>query len=129
MTEIVVDDPIAPAPLPTNSVEQREKIPKLRVPFAIVGSSAVVVEQDSPEEVQQCTVAVLRSTPGLRGDFPDMGLPDFAFAEGGADLPVIDSQLDTYEPRSALLSGKTLDGLIETVRLESNLNRRDFPDV
>lgn len=93
-------------------------IPKLSVPLTLHGSSFSVIEQDSTEEVVQCVIAILRTTPGTRGDDPTIGIPDFAFREGGADLDVIRAVLSQHEPRANEISDQVLEELVATVSID-----------
>lgn len=92
--------------------------PKLKVPLQIQGKSAAVVEQDSDDEVVQCVIAILRTRIGTRPDDAEMGVPDFAFHQNGADLDVIRATLLKYEPRAKTLSDQEIEDLVATVSLE-----------
>lgn len=91
--------------------------PKLKVPFEISGKSAAVVEEDSDEEIVQCVIAILRTRPGSRPDDSQMGVPDFAFRQDGADLEVIRAALIKYEPRAKTITDQELVDLVATVSL------------
>lgn len=91
--------------------------PKLKVPIEISGSSAAVVEQDSDDEVIQCVTAIMRTRPGTRPDDSQMGVPDFAFRENGADIEAIRAVLVKYEPRARTMTDQELVDLIATVSL------------
>lgn len=99
--------------------------PKLQVPFEIEGSSAAVIEQDSDDEVVQCVIAVLRTRMGTRPDDGEMGIPDFAFGQDGADLDAIRSVLVRHEPRANTVADQTLEDLIATVSLEVETTAED----
>lgn len=78
--------------------------PKLAVPFRLnhTAKRAVVVEQDSLEEVEQCVVALLRTPLGWRPENPEFGVADQAFGEGGADLNEIQNAIAQHEPRAEI---------------------------
>lgn len=68
--------------------------PCLAWPFRMATDESHVafVEQDTPEEVEQCVALVLATRPGEFPDEPDFGLPDPTFVEGGiaeADLTAV----------------------------------------
>lgn len=87
--------------------------PHLAVPFRLLATGAVTVAQDSPAEVAQCVAAILGTRPGSRGDFPDMGIEDPAFA--GLDLDQVRAQIEEYEPRAEILADSTIEGLVQKV--------------
>lgn len=70
--------------------------PKLAVPFRMTPKGAVVVEQDSTEEIEQCAEAVLRTPLGYRIENPEFGLRDQTFNENGADLGEIAQTLSQW---------------------------------
>lgn len=94
-------------------------VPKLRVPFQIVGGRAAVVEQDSVDEIVQCVEYLLRTEPGSRYEAPEFGLPDPAFTERPDQLlSLARSVIDRWEPRAATrLSSEEIDQLTRRVLL------------
>lgn len=90
------------------------QIPHFRYPFTIDGTAAVV-EQDSLDEVTQCTYAVLATEAGARQEEPEFGCPDPAFLQFGADVEDMEAAVQQWEPRASLLSEAAWDDLIETV--------------
>lgn len=95
------------------------KPPHLRVPFAITGSSAAVVEQDSAEEIEQCVEACLRTTLGSRIEAPEYGIPDETFTQLSpnptADVYLTD--VEKAEPRAHLLGEARIEAMIERIIL------------
>lgn len=75
--------------------------PHLAVPFRLdTTGSAVVLAQDTLDEITQC-VQILLSTPlGSREITPSYGIPDPAFR--GADPNTITSAVAEWEPRAAV---------------------------
>lgn len=93
-------------------------IPKLKVPFNIVGTRAQVVDQDSDAEIIQCVLATLRTRLGSRDSGEDVGIPDLAFLEN-VDVTAITRALDLFEPRAlSVLSETEIIDLIRKVHLE-----------
>lgn len=74
--------------------------PKLAVPFRIERGRALVVEQDSVEEVTQCVEAILKTPIGSRMENPEFGVPDQTFREGGANLDDLALSITQWEPRA-----------------------------
>jgi phage baseplate assembly protein W len=72
----------------------------LSVPLRRDGSRLATVPQDSPEEVEQCVAAILRTQPGHRDDLPEFGTPDQAFQRGGVDLDVVVQAVEDWEDRA-----------------------------
>jgi predicted component of type VI protein secretion system len=97
--------------------------PKLRVPFEIDGDRALTVGQDTDEEIQQCVIAILRTRIGSRSDLPDMGIPDFAFRQNGADLHTISAAIEEYEPRAGFTSFQELEDFLDTVHIDLESER------
>lgn len=102
----------------------KTRVPKLRVPFDIIGSRAAVVEQDSQEEVAQCVEAYVRTPFGSRIDEPEYGLTDLVFREGDVDTARLERELNEWEPRAAFtLSEEYIEEHVRTIHL--NLNRQE----
>jgi phage baseplate assembly protein W len=93
------------------------QIPKFDIPFTVSGGKAVVVEQDSDEEIVDCVYAILATERGERAEEPTFGLPDPAFREAGADLDQIRSVAEEWEPRARTLTESDFDGIVQKVRV------------
>lgn len=74
--------------------------PHFRLPL---DGSFAEVEQGSPEEIAQCVEAIVRTPRGFRDDAPELGLPQLAFSEGGADPELVAVALAEHEPRAEQL--------------------------
>jgi phage baseplate assembly protein W len=87
--------------LPTGAAPLTLAVPHLAIPFRFdVSGSAVVLAQDSLDEITQC-VQILLSTPlGSREVTSDYGIPDPTFV--GADPAAITVAVATWEPRAAV---------------------------
>jgi len=90
-------DPEGPESRPVGPVNPI-RTPKLAVPFNIRGSKATVIEQDSTEEIEQTTLAILRTPVGSHIDDPNLGLPDPSF--GGASYEDVQEAVKRSEPRA-----------------------------
>lgn len=95
--------------------------PHIKLPFQLAGSVVAVVEQDSPEEIEQNVEVILRYPLGFRPELPDFGVRDLTFAEGHPDLNEIQTAIALWEPRAdALLESQPdlLDSLVAHVHIE-----------
>lgn len=78
--------------------------PHFDLPFRFGATgSAVCVEQDSTENIENAVEAVFRTTIGQRLELPEFGVPDQAFTENGPDLNAYAAALDKWEPRASAL--------------------------
>lgn len=86
--------------------------PVLKWPFRMASdqSRIVFIEQDEPEEVEQCVALTLLARPGEFPDEPAFGTPDPTFSEGGVAEAALAAVLRKWEPRALLFF--TLDELI-----------------
>lgn len=96
-------------------------VPKLQVPFAISGTKAKVVEQDSAAEIEQCLFALFGTEVGSRVEEPDYGIVDPTLAERGVDPEALRAAADNWEPRAEeLLTESHFEGLIQKVTVIAN---------
>lgn len=95
------------------------EVPHLKVPFSLSGSSFATVEQDSPEEIEQCVLACVSTIVGTRIDALDYGIPDETFEQQGAKASVerIFAAVQVAEPRARLLGEARTEDLIKRVVL------------
>lgn len=77
-------------------------IPHLKWPLQLTGTRFKTFEEDSPEEVQQCVINLLRTPVGFSDEeeLVDMGLTQQEFKRGGPDLGEIEHQVMRFEPRT-----------------------------
>ena len=70
-------------------------------PPRLAGTRLVTYEQDSPEEIKQCVINLLRTPRGWsdEDDLQEMGLAGQVFRRGGPDLVEIGAQITRFEPR------------------------------
>lgn len=77
-------------------------IPQLSIPFRLDGGTTpAVVEQDTPEEIAGCVLAIVLTPQGSRIELPDFGVPDSTFQQGGADPTPVEAAVNQWEPRAA----------------------------
>lgn len=90
-------------------------VPHFTIPFRFAGARAVVVEQDSVDEIATCVLAVLLCPEGYRVELPEFGLPDQTFGVPGVDLEEIRTVIDLWEPRAATTLEQHPDELDELI--------------
>lgn len=90
--------------------------PHFRMPFEFgADGHAVCVEQDSPEDVEQCVYAVVLTTKGQRIELPDYGVPDQVFSEDGPDTEEYARAIEEWEDRAALVIDLSQDVEVDTL--------------
>lgn len=91
-------------------------IPHFALPFRFEGGRAVVVQQDSIDDVATCVEVILRYRQGDRVDLPEFGIPDPTFTEGPIDLAAIERAVEKWEERADVLITEDPDRFDELVR-------------
>lgn len=98
------------------------QVPVMQWPFRMGGfnsSEIAYVEQDTPEEIEQCVALLLTTSPGGFPDEPTLGLPDPAFRQGGVSESDIDSVVHRWEPRAQVnFTSDELVSLTQTLGIE-----------
>lgn len=94
----------------------RAIVPHLKVPIRITSAGADTVEQDSLEDIAQCTQMVCRTPQGARYDLPDFGVPDQLFTESGVDEVELEEAILEWEPRATLIIEEHPDLFDELIR-------------
>jgi hypothetical protein len=80
--------------------------PHFKVPFSWgPRGSAEVVEQDSPEEVEQRVFAILNTRLGFRLEIPEFGLKKQLLTENGPSLTEIEAAVLAWEPNASYVLG------------------------
>lgn len=94
-------------------------VPHLKVPFAIVGPAAAVVDQNSIEEIEQCVLAVVKTEVGQRIERPEFGIVDPTFEQIGpdSDADEIVAAIEEWEPRVETIGETALEEAVQHVRL------------
>lgn len=96
--------------------------PHFNYPFRMgADNHAVVVEQDSPDEIVNGVLAILKTPKGFRLDVLDFGCLELVFIDDKTRVKQIQDALNTWEPRAeyAITSQRdVLDKLIAQVKIE-----------
>lgn len=95
-------------------------LPHLSVPIRFTGKTFATVEQDSPEEIEQCVLACVSTVVGTRIDAPGYGVPDETFQQL-SPTPSVEPYLAAVqeaEPRAHLLGEATVEEMIKRVVLQ-----------
>jgi hypothetical protein len=66
-------------------------IPHFSVPLRFVNGAAVVLEQDTTDEIMTCGLAILLCPLGSRVELPTFGIPDPSFTQGLPSTDVIEA--------------------------------------
>lgn len=97
-------------------------IPHLRLPFTIRDDGTVpVVDQDTPEEIDQCVATVLGTRPGERQVVGDFGV-DSQLLSRQVDAAAIVQSIVQWEPRAdpveleRRITSKPPEALVEIFR-------------
>jgi phage baseplate assembly protein W len=85
--------------------------PQFDLPFRLnaAGSDAVMVEQDSAEDVADSVETLLRTPLGWFEENPDYGVIDGTFDEGRVDVNEIHTAISQWEPRADVQMGASID--------------------
>lgn len=75
-------------------------LPHFSLPFTVASGQAVVVEQDTTDDVVACVVAILLCPRGYRTELPGFGLDDPTFTEARPDIDAITRAITEWEPRA-----------------------------
>lgn len=95
--------------------------PKISFPFHLRanGQSAVVVEQDSDDEIVDCVETLLSTEEGSREELPAYGIDEQVFLQGGVDLDVVMATVARWEPRAlVVLEADEIEALVQRVRVK-----------
>ena len=98
-------------------------VPHFDLPFRFQGGSAVVVEQDSFEDIANCAEAIIRTPYGFRTQdgTPDFGLPLEEFGLQPIGTETIRDIIVSQEPRVIALVSEhpdQADALIDDVLIQ-----------
>lgn len=103
-------------------------VPHFALPLRFEAGAAVVVEQDTTEDVATCVAAILLYPRGWRAEAPTFGITDPTFHEGMVDRTELLRALAEWEPRAEVaLSGviDDLDELMQTVTVALGVESPD----
>lgn len=94
-------------------------VPHFDLPFRFAyragKPSVVCVEQDTNDDVFNCVVAILRTHEGFRPELPEFGLPEQTFALQPVDVPGMEEDIITQEPRAAVAISQEPDRFDEHI--------------
>lgn len=79
------------------------KIPHFCLPFHYEAGRIDVSEQDSLEDIRDCSEAALRTQVGFREEAPNFGVDDPTFETLPIDVGQIVNQVILSEPRASML--------------------------
>lgn len=96
-------------------------VPHFDLPFRFSGGTAVVVEQDSLDDIANCVEAIIRYPVGSRPEALDFGIEDPTFSEGGTDLDALRDAVEESEDRAGVLLDYVEDELEQARSLEDGL--------
>jgi len=102
--------------------------PHFSLPFRFTGPPAAVTEQDSIDEITDCTLCVLLYPMGYRVELPSFGIPDPTFQTQPIDTDELRTVIEEWEPRAALVFAQApdaLDELINRVQLTVSVRSED----
>lgn len=77
-------------------------VPKIRMPFRVVGPGIELTEQDTIDEIGQCVYTVLATEVGSRVEEPEFGITEQAHRKLGADKDEIAEAVEEWEPRATV---------------------------
>jgi hypothetical protein len=101
-------------------------IPHLKLPLQLHGTSFMMTEQDSDEEIADCVEAIIRCPVGFREDLPEFGMPEQTFASPSADITAMENAIIAWEPRVQALIAEDLSLMYQALeRVGINLMRED----
>jgi phage baseplate assembly protein W len=105
-------------------------IPHFDHPFRFGPSLAVVVEQDSPEDIINCVAAILRTELGERVDLPEFGINSPVFETQPIDIAPIIELIVEQEPRAVAVIDQEQDVIDQLiVNLLVNVTQAETPNV
>lgn len=101
------------------------EVPHFAFPFRIVGGKAAVVEQGTPEELEQNVKVLMLTQVGERLEAPDFGIDDPVF-QTTIDTEAIIAAAATWDDRVDVLIDQDYDEVNSMVRrLRTQVNRQE----
>lgn len=103
-------------------------LPHFGLPFRFVNGAAVVLEQDTTDEILTCVLAVLLCPKGFRVELPDFGIDDPTFTETAPNASDIELALTEWEPRSQEIvdsNPSAVDELVSYVTVRTGMPSDD----
>lgn len=94
------------------------EIPHFASPFRVRAGRAVVIEQDSDEELLQSVATLLRTPVGSRDELPEYGVPDLPFRTDTGEIEQeILAAIREWEPRVEAMADAEIDDLVARVEV------------
>jgi phage baseplate assembly protein W len=91
-------------------------VPHFSLPLRFDRGAAVVVEQDSTDEIVGCCLSILLCPLGFRAELPAYGVDDPTFSEGNVvGVDSIASAVRQWEPRADLTFEQHADAADELI--------------
>jgi hypothetical protein len=88
--------------------------PHIAIPFTMLAGGVEGVdvnEQDTLDDVYDCTQAIIRCPEGYRPELMAFGIPDQTFSESEIDLSRISDKVALWEPRADTLYSQAPGGI------------------
>lgn len=104
------------------------RLPHFGHPFRFENGRAVVVEQNSLDDVATCVETIVRYRQGDRIAVPNFGIDDLTFTEGDLDLDAMVQAIERWEERVDVLISEAPDRFDELVRFVRVQVTRGAPD-
>ncbi len=95
--------------------------PHFGAPFAFTQEGAVVLEQDTPDEIAACVFNIASCPAGFLAYDPDFGVDDLMGDPTPLDTAALVSEISDQEPRASLVaseSGSQFDVSLRTIALQ-----------
>jgi phage baseplate assembly protein W len=100
-------------------------VPHFDLPFRFFGTNAVVVEQDSLDDVGNCVEAILLTHVGSRPEEPTFGIPELTFMTQPIGSDFVREIISSQEPRAEVAMTEAPDRFDELIdRVIINLTTR-----
>lgn len=103
-------------------------VPHFALPFRFDSGAAVVVEQDTNDDVLACVTAILLYPLGWRPEAPTFGIRDPAFSEGIVQRSELARALAEWEPRAETALAGAIDDADELVQIVTVALGVESPD-
>ena len=105
------------APTVISKGEGPAEIPHFSQPFTMTPKGAIVLEQDSPADIQACVERVCLCPEGFREDLPAFGIPELGFSTVPLPLGDVKASCEHWEPRASIEISERAEGLTEADRV------------
>ena len=90
-------------------------VPHFAFPLQMNGSTFLVREQDTTEEIQDCVLVLLLTPLGSRMVLPSYGTPEVLYSQMPPNIPAILAECNTWEQRALVDLDTTINTLDEKI--------------